>query len=661
MGVPASPTQEGRSPEGIQGTALGSASAAIRAAIEAVGLTGQDAERLVGAVTRVTDDAIAATGRRRAEQVERLLATAVRITESLDLDTVLSAIVEDARALLRADSGDMLLWERERDRLRVVAVSQRPTDLLGFEMAFGEGLSTQAILSQRAIWVDDYATYPHRARALDRYHFGSVICAPLMFRGQAIGALNLHATQGGHRFGPEDAELLAAFAGHAAIALDHARRYENEVHLGRVLAETNGDLSRSLAVQQRLAEQVLLDRGPGGIAEVLAEHLGRRVVIQDHIRRVIAGASPGGGDDWRALIAGNPDPEPFSVAIRVGREVAGHLVLSAENDLAPIDRALVDVAVTGVALEFAKIRATLEVEERLRGEAIADLLGGTYPDEPAMAARAARLGHDLGSPHHLMLIDIAAPVVATRDTSDPDGGAGATQPDADRRFVAIARETLAKRAPRSLTVLHAGSLVVLALNRGRGDRDGRAVADDVLAALEAVAGPGTVTIAMGDTCRRPADYAPAFVAARRALDLMLKLGRRGTVVGAQELGPYGLLLQASERDGLEAFARGALAPLVDHDRRHGADLLGTLRVYLEEDRVQRRTAARCFIHVNTVVYRINRIEQLLDRSLDDPSAVFDLTLALRILDVLDGAPMRQASPPTTPARPSAVRSGVSQP
>jgi purine catabolism regulator len=61
-----------------------------------------------------------------------------------------------------------------------------------------------------------------------------------------------------------------------------------------------------------------------------------------------------------------------------------------------------------------------------------------------------------------------------------------------------------------------------------------------------------------------------------------------------------------------------------------------LRVYLEEDRVQRRAAARCYIHVNTIVYRINRIEQLLDRSLDDPSTVFDLTLALRVLDVLDG-------------------------
>jgi DNA-binding PucR family transcriptional regulator len=97
-----------------------------------------------------------------------------------------------------------------------------------------------------------------------------------------------------------------------------------------------------------------------------------------------------------------------------------------------------------------------------------------------------------------------------------------------------------------------------------------------------------------------------------------------------------LLLEASSREHLEAFATSAIEPIIDHDREHGADLLGTLRVYLEEDRVQRRTAARCFIHVNTVVYRVNRIEQLLGRSLDDPSTVFDLTLALRILEVVEG-------------------------
>jgi sugar diacid utilization regulator len=625
--------------------------AAIVAAIHDAGLTGRDGARLLEAILEIARGAIDANDRRRSEQVEGLLATAGRVTESLDLETVLAAIVDDARSLLGADSGDMLLWDRDRHKLRVVAVSEQPTDMLGFELEFGEGLSTQAILAMRTVLVDDYATYPHRSRALDSYHFGSVICAPLIFRGEAIGALNLHATRGGHRFEPEDGDLLAAFAGHAAIAIDHARRYENEVHLGRVLAETNRELSRSLAVQQRLAEQVLLDGGPAGIAEVLAAHLGRRVVIQDHIRRVIAGASPDGGDTWQELLGGTGpgtpepsgiagDPEPFAVAVRVGRDVAGHLLLSAEQDLGPIDRALVDIAVTGVALEFAKIRATLEVEERLRGEATADLLAGTYPSEAAMAARAARLGHDLGRPHDVLVVDVApleGPVGG--DPGEPGDAAALASGahDRERQLVALAREFLASHAPRSLAVVHGGSIVVLAAEPPRGERDLHQFAVDLRGLLETVAGDGQITIAIGGSIKGPDGYAPAFASCRRALDVMLKLGRRGSVIGARELGPYGLLLQASSREDLEAFARDALAPLLEHDRRHGADLMGTLRAYLEEDRVQRRTAARCFIHVNTVVYRVNRIEQLIGRSLEDPGTVFDLTLALRTLDVLDAS------------------------
>ena len=126
------------------------------------------------------------------------------------------------------------------------------------------------------------------------------------------------------------------------------------------------------------------------------------------------------------------DPEPISVAVRVGREVVGHLLLSAEGDLGPIDRALVDIAATGAALEFAKIRATVEVEDRLRGEAIADLLAGSYPTEAAMAARVARLGHDLGQPHDLLVIDV-----------DVDG---ARADELGRQHLELVREHLGQRA-----------------------------------------------------------------------------------------------------------------------------------------------------------------------------------------------------------------------
>ena len=568
------------------------------------------------------------------DQLDQLLVTARRVAESLDLDTVLTSIVDDATTLLGADSGDILLWDRERDVLRVVAVSNFPPDMLGFEMPFGEGLSSEAILDRQAIEVEDYATYEHRVRALDRYVFGSVLCAPLLFRGAAIGAINVHARGRRHHFPAGSADLLAAFAGHAAIAIDHARRYENEVNLGRDLAETNRDLTRLLTVQQRLAEHVLLDGGPTGIATLLAEDLGRDVVIQDHLHRLIAGAAPGGGDGWRRLLVGAPVDgrdgtarEPFAVAVRIGREVAGHLLLSSERDLSPIDRALVDAGTTGIALAFAKVRAAIEVEERLRGEAAADLLNGTYGTEEAIAARAARLGYDLGEPRDMLVI---------HESSEADGEDLSTlaSHDRQRRNLDVVRERLAGRAPRSLAVLHAGSIVVLASGARPNDPDVRELARDLQAAVGGIAGAGPVTVAVADRCERPDDYAPAFEVARDSIELMLKLGRGGTVVGTSELGPYGLLLRASTRDDLEAFARRTLRPLIDHDIAHGGDLLHTLRAFLEEDRVQRRAAARCFVHVNTIVYRVRRIEELLGVDLGDPTAVFDITLALRILDLL---------------------------
>ena len=568
--------------------------------------------------------------RAHTDQLDRLLATARSVAESLELDTVLSSIIRDATLLLGADSGDMLLWARERDVLRGVAVWNFGPEMLGFELAFGDGVSTQAILARRTILVDDYGTYEHRAAALDKYDFGAVLCAPLLVHGVAIGAINVHAHASHRGFSDSAADVLAAFAGHAAIAIDHARRYENEVRLGRALAETNRQITHSLTVQQGLAEQVLLGAGLRGIATVLAEHLGRRVVIQDELHRLIAGAAPDAGDGWRGL----PDEgTAFTIAVRVGTDVAGHLLLSSDDDLGPIDRALVDVATTGVALEFARERAAAEVEERLRGETVTDLLTGSYTDEAAIASRTARLGYDVTQAHELLVVDIApggAGTAATADGTDTsDGG-----PERLRLALHATRERLAVRAPRSLAAIHLGSVVALLASPRPHEVDARALAGELRDAVDAALGAGAATVVVGDRCARPDDYAPAFRFARETLDLLVRLNRRGVVIGAGELGPYGLLLRASSREALETFADRTLAPLVDHDRAHGGELLPTLRAYLEEGGVQRKVAARCFIHVNTVVYRVRRIQELLGVDLTNPTTVFDLTLALRIRDVL---------------------------
>jgi sugar diacid utilization regulator/putative methionine-R-sulfoxide reductase with GAF domain len=567
--------------------------------------------------------------RRRGEELTRLVATAKRVSASLDLATVLSTIVEDATTLLGATSGDMLFWERERDTLRVVAVSGLPDDMLGYELAMGVGLSSEAIRTGRTLQVEDYSTYLNRARELDRYRFGSVLCAPLLFRGEAIGAINVHTSRADRQFAPGDADLLQAFAGLAAIAVDHARRFENEVRLGRELARTNEDLLRSVSLQRRLTEQVLSGGGPAAVATELAAVLDRPVVIEDHLGRPIAGASPDAGDGWRTLIGsterGSATGSRVSVPVRVGPELVGRLTLG-HGASDPVDRALVDIASTGVALEFAKIRAALDVEQRVRGDVIHDLLTAAFASPDEIATRAARLGYVLGDLRDVFILDVG------------DGGMdlGAAAVERERRIVDRLGDVVSAEAPGSAVAAMDHAFVVLATPRRAGRlADPRALAERLRNAVGEVVPDGVVSAAIGDPCRTPADFAESYRLAREALEVMTRLGRRGLVIGARELGPYAVLLRATEPDALRAFALRVLRPLLPADGQGAGDLLETLRVYLDEGGVRRRAARRLFVHVNTIVYRLDRIERLLGRDLADPHDAFELTLALRILDLTD--------------------------
>jgi DNA-binding PucR family transcriptional regulator len=196
------------------------------------------------------------------------------------------------------------------------------------------------------------------------------------------------------------------------------------------------------------------------------------------------------------------------------------------------------------------------------------------------------------------------------------------------------REALARRAPGSMIVTHGDSLVVLATAINGTPPERLAASLQQLASSRA---PGvSISVAIGDSCRQPHDYPASFRLALDALDLMRKLGRRGEIVGSRQLGSYRLIMKSSSRDELEGFAARTLGPIVEHDRRTSGELVATLRAYVEEGFVQRRAAERLVVHVNTVVYRLRRISELLGVDLADPAVTFDLSLALRILDVQEG-------------------------
>ncbi|MEV4017106.1 PucR family transcriptional regulator [Nonomuraea angiospora] len=133
----------------------------------------------------------------------------------------------------------------------------------------------------------------------------------------------------------------------------------------------------------------------------------------------------------------------------------------------------------------------------------------------------------------------------------------------------------------------------------------------------------------------PCGYAPeglngALDQARRALAAAPGSGGGpgkggGRVVKFGELAGQGLL-GLLDRAAAQAFAAALLAPLTAYGSR--ADLVESLRAYLDSNGHWDAAAQRLGVHRHTLRYRMKRVTELLGRDLDDPGVRAELWLAL---------------------------------
>jgi purine catabolism regulator len=101
-----------------------------------------------------------------------------------------------------------------------------------------------------------------------------------------------------------------------------------------------------------------------------------------------------------------------------------------------------------------------------------------------------------------------------------------------------------------------------------------------------------------------------------------------------DIGLRRLLFALREDVRIQEYAERLLGRLVDHDARHGTDLLTTLRHYLDAAGNKTTTARRGSLSRETVYQRLRTVERLLDCDLESGEQRTELHVALAALDVL---------------------------
>jgi DNA-binding PucR family transcriptional regulator len=149
--------------------------------------------------------------------------------------------------------------------------------------------------------------------------------------------------------------------------------------------------------------------------------------------------------------------------------------------------------------------------------------------------------------------------------------------------------------------------------------------------LEAGLGTGgRLAVGISDPATGAAALRGALDEARHAHEYALSRRARAYVVPAADLASHLQLLAGVPVAVRRSFRDRLLGPLVAYDREHGADLVHTLDEFLRCAGSWTRCAQQLHVHVNTLRYRIRRVEELTGRDLDDFADRVDFFLALRV-------------------------------
>ncbi|MFF7258702.1 PucR family transcriptional regulator [Streptomyces sp. NPDC008159] len=451
----------------------------------------------------------------------------------------------------------------------------------------------------------------------------------------------------------------------------------------QVSGERAGDLAAVVDRHRRMMTSGPAGGGPDVVLDLLGSDLDLRAWVLSPTGRLIAGPKVGGpalpaelcarlaGEHLAAARTGRRGPYrvgvgtttyslfPISGVGRTGNAAAREVretvlsdwLLAVEADAGdwPAERLDLLHGVTQlIAVERDRRDAARTVRRRLAQEVLELVQAGSAPAEIAARLRVAApvLLPGLGAAPHWQVVVARVEWEEQGPAADNGGGRRADGIDAGPVAQALLEEILVdplatgpEQSDR-IAVAHTGdeAIALVPLPAVSTEHDGSESgihADTLLAAVRdplsaGLDGDGRLTLGVSASVHSAEGLRGALEEARHARRVAAARPGRVCAAGHQELASHVLLLPFVPDDVRRAFTARLLDPLRDYDRRHRAELIPTLEAFLECDGSWTRCAARLHLHVNTLRYRVGRIEQLTSRDLSRLEDKLDFFLALRM-------------------------------
>jgi signal transduction histidine kinase len=242
------------------------------------------ADQTVGAIVKAR---LLQETQQRAHQLSTLNEIMRQLTSTLEQDLLLQNILEKAVNLLNCEAGTLFLVDEPTgDLVFRVTVSPIATNLIGQHLPAGVGIAGRAVQLRAPIIENGAQQSNSHFDGVDKqtgFTSRSLLAVPMQIKDRVLGVIEVINRRDGLPFVEDDQNLLTAFAGQAAVAIENARllaltdqeltaRVEELSIMGRIVRELNASLEVDRAMRITLEWAMRQSNAEAGLIGMLEQN-----------------------------------------------------------------------------------------------------------------------------------------------------------------------------------------------------------------------------------------------------------------------------------------------------------------------------------------------------------------------------------------------------
>ncbi|WP_227937406.1 helix-turn-helix domain-containing protein [Alkalihalobacillus deserti] len=472
---------------------------------------------------------------------------------------------------------------------------------------------------------------------------GNQLSVPLVLELKTIGVLHVENKTKGV-FIEEDLEILELLSNHVAAMLENARLYNIEkYHKNR--------LHSLLDYQHALVKETVEADHFEGITKTLSTLFTKSVVLFDRFMRPIAynlwekdeADLPTFLENATYAIVQRKNRElPFMLEprqnmnvetfpINGGGDLLGYLVIEMGNE--NIDDFLklgIDLSLNIYSLQFMKQKLVFDTKEQVKDSFINKLLVEEIKDQESIIQYANLFKWDLFDQHRVVVLSI---LLDDRDSLE----CNILEQEAKKSLLWEHLKKQIRIFDQDMIVATNKEEYILIVPTVKEKKKPKVYWSTLYQQLkEWMKGEkalSTIFMGIGGKTEKLEDYYTCYQQGVQTLSVVNQRFKDLGFAFFEELGAYTLLNDLRDSASSTLFVNKHLGPLINYSKGKNMDLFQTLRIFLYHNGSIKETSEELFIHRSSLLYRLEKIESLLEVDLHYSEHRFNFMLAYKLYDL----------------------------